>query len=196
VIFTYDCEFLEDGSTIELVSIGIVCEDGCEYYAVSSEFDQNRIKADEWLVGNVWRYLPREHDEDGVSQWGKLHPDLDNEWIDLDDRDVKPRAVIAREVAEFILGPKPDDQTWPAVRADPIQLWADYCAYDHVALAQLYGKMLDLPPGMPMWTHDIQTLVEARPGLRRVRRGGSEHNALADAQHNMAVLRAAGLVVK
>ena len=30
----YDFEFLEDGSTIEPISIGMVCEDGREYYAV------------------------------------------------------------------------------------------------------------------------------------------------------------------
>jgi hypothetical protein len=29
VRYFYDTEFLEDGKTIELISIGIVCEDGC-----------------------------------------------------------------------------------------------------------------------------------------------------------------------
>lgn len=29
--FFYDCEFLEDGRTIELISIGIVCEDGVAF---------------------------------------------------------------------------------------------------------------------------------------------------------------------
>src|SRR4051812_11038169 len=32
--YFYDTEFLEDGQTIELISIGIVAEDGREYYAV------------------------------------------------------------------------------------------------------------------------------------------------------------------
>ena len=39
VRFFYDCEFIEDGTTIELVSIGVVDEDGREFYAVSTEFD-------------------------------------------------------------------------------------------------------------------------------------------------------------
>ena len=30
-----DTEFMEDGHTIELISIGICCEDGREFYAVS-----------------------------------------------------------------------------------------------------------------------------------------------------------------
>ena len=37
--FFYDCEFIEDGATIELVSIGVVDETGREFYAVSTEFD-------------------------------------------------------------------------------------------------------------------------------------------------------------
>ena len=40
--FFYDCEFIEDGTTIDLVSIGVVGEDGREFYAVSTEFDASR----------------------------------------------------------------------------------------------------------------------------------------------------------
>ena len=36
---------------IDLVSIGIVCEDGREYYAVSNEF--NPKDADKWVLENV-----------------------------------------------------------------------------------------------------------------------------------------------
>lgn len=43
-IYCYDTEFLEDGSTIELISIGIVCEDGREYYAVNSDMDEKRAQ--------------------------------------------------------------------------------------------------------------------------------------------------------
>ena len=40
--YFFDTEFIEDGSTIELISIGIVAEDGREYYAVSTDFDADR----------------------------------------------------------------------------------------------------------------------------------------------------------
>ena len=36
--YFYDTEFIEDGSTIELISIGVVAEDGREYYAVSVSY--------------------------------------------------------------------------------------------------------------------------------------------------------------
>jgi hypothetical protein len=37
--YFFDTEFDEDGKTIELISIGIKCADGREYYAVSREFE-------------------------------------------------------------------------------------------------------------------------------------------------------------
>ena len=49
--FWLDTEFIEDGRTIDLISIGIVSEDGREYYAVSSDCD--RTRANQWVKKNV-----------------------------------------------------------------------------------------------------------------------------------------------
>ena len=54
--FFYDCEFIEDGVTIELISIGVVDEQGGEYYAVSTEFDPQR--AGDWVRSHVLPKLP------------------------------------------------------------------------------------------------------------------------------------------
>lgn len=51
-----DTEFIEDGRTIDLISIGIVREDGGEYFAISVEFDE--AKANDWVKQNVLPYLP------------------------------------------------------------------------------------------------------------------------------------------
>ncbi len=54
--FFYDTEFIEDGTTIELVSIGVVAEDGREYYAISTDFDPKA--ANPWVRENVLNQLP------------------------------------------------------------------------------------------------------------------------------------------
>lgn len=59
--YFYDCEFIEDGITIELVSIGVVSEDGREFYAVSTEFDPDR--AGPWVRANVLDKLPSPSDK-------------------------------------------------------------------------------------------------------------------------------------
>jgi 3' exoribonuclease, RNase T-like len=54
--YFYDCEFIEDGRIIDLVSIGVVDERGREFYAVSTEFDDR--PAVPWVRRNVLDRLP------------------------------------------------------------------------------------------------------------------------------------------
>jgi hypothetical protein len=56
VRYFYDTEFIDDGRTIDLISIGVVAEDGREYYAVSTEFDPDR--AGKWVRKHVLPKLP------------------------------------------------------------------------------------------------------------------------------------------
>ncbi len=79
-----DEEFIENGpqEPIQFISIGIVSEEGDEYYAVSNEFDES--SASEWVKENVIKKL------------------------DIDPENRKPNAVIAKEVIKFIGNdPKP-----------------------------------------------------------------------------------------
>lgn len=51
-----DCEFIEDGTTIDLISIGIVAEDGREYYACNTQC--SFWKASRRVIDNVLNGLP------------------------------------------------------------------------------------------------------------------------------------------
>lgn len=174
-LYCYDTEFLENGKTIELISIGIVCEDGREYYAVNADMDEKRIAKHDWLMKNVVEHLPLHHysaPRDGLG------------WIwSLDHKStlVKPKWVIANEVRDFLLA------------GNDVELWAYYGAYDHVALAQLWGTMMALPTGIPMFTHELMQLLEQvqASGVDvRVGKGlPGEHNALADARWDMDLYR-------
>lgn len=53
--FWFDTEFIEDGRTIDLISIGVVAEDGRTYYAESAECDLS--KASDWVRENVFPHL-------------------------------------------------------------------------------------------------------------------------------------------
>ncbi|WBB79975.1 polyadenylate-specific 3'-exoribonuclease AS [Micromonospora sp. WMMD882] len=71
--YFYDCEFIEDGRTIDLVSIGVVDEHGREFYAVSTEFDDSR--AVPWVRRNVLDKLPSPADRAWRSR-GRIRDDL------------------------------------------------------------------------------------------------------------------------
>lgn len=79
-----DTEFIEDGHTIDLVSIGLVREDGAEYYAESLDADHDR--ASDWVKDNVLRHLR-----------GPM----------------RPRATIAADIVRFV-GDKPEFWAWYA----------------------------------------------------------------------------------
>jgi hypothetical protein len=161
--YFYDCEFIEDGHTIDLVSIGIVADDGREYYAVSSEFDAAKLLRNPWLAVNVWPYLP--------TKSGYHFAPFER--LDRGDPVVRPRMQIGREVQAFLL----------AGRGRP-ELWAWYGAYDHVVLCQLWGRMIDLPDGIPMWTNDIRQEQRRLGDPPMPEQSTKEHHALADARHN------------
>jgi hypothetical protein len=151
--YFYDCEFVEDGVRVDLVSIGVVDEAGREYYAVSTEFDGSR--AIPWVRRHVLDKLPSP---------------ADPAW--------RSRARIRDELSEFLTAP-----------GTPVELWAWYAAYDHVALAQLWGAMPGLPREIPRFTHELAQRWEdaGRPPLPA---GADRHDALADARHNLARWRA------
>jgi len=155
VRYFYDCEFIEDGRTIELVSIGVACEDGREYYAVSTEFDPSRAGA--WVRRNVLPKLP-----------SPAHP----AW--------RSRQRIRDDLMKFFV-PR------PGIRPE---LWAWIGAYDHVVLAQLWGTMPEFPDALPRYTRELRQYWEDAgcPPLPPV--PDDNHDALADARHNLAKFEA------
>jgi hypothetical protein len=168
----YDTEFLEDGRTIELISIGMVAEDGRELYLVNEEIESDplysRIGRQSWLMQNVIPHLPlRERDpiEQPRAQYaGRFH-------LDAKDNRVVSRRYIRNAVREFVLGtPEPE-------------LWAWYGAYDHVVLAQLFGRMINLPQGFPMRTNDVEQECQRLGNPAMPEQSGPQHDALADARH-------------
>lgn len=157
--FWFDTEFIEDGVTIDLISIGIVAEDGREYYAVSSEFDEQ--KASPWVWENVLSQIPP---------------------LDVEAR--KSRAQIRHELLRFIGTVEPDafHGFWGVSGDKSPEIWA-YCgAYDWVVLCQLFGTMMDLPDGWPRFARDVKQLAEelGNPQLPAQARG--HHHALHDAR--------------
>jgi hypothetical protein len=204
--YFYDAEFVDNGRTIDLVSIGFVAvpdwalqpePDGTNvarqyartYYAVNSDFDIDALKGNDWLVRNVLPHLPvndRDHLDQYVAHPADLlpRPDITYVTVSRAATEVKPAWVIANEVRDFILAPHADADDGETVE---IELWADYGAYDHVVLAQLWGAMNDLPAGIPMYTNDLQQYRRTVGDLdyRPDRDPDDEHNALADAWYDL-----------
>lgn len=136
----FDTEFIEDGKTIDLISIGMVREDGHYYYALNEECDYD--KASDWVVENVLKKI-------GGGPYFT-------------------RAEIAADIVKFA-GERPE-------------FWAYYADYDWVVLCQLYGTMMKLPKGWPMFCMDLKQLSVSLGDPRLPEQLDGCHNALADAR--------------
>ncbi|MBW0017374.1 MAG: polyadenylate-specific 3'-exoribonuclease AS [Mycobacterium sp.] len=155
--YFYDTEFIEDGRTIDLISIGVVAEDGREYYAISTEFDAER--AGNWVRTNV---LP------------KLPPPASQLW--------RSRRQIRDDLEEFfsVGGPGPIDpiELWAWVGAyDHValcQLWGPMPGLPQ-AIPRFTRELRQLwedrgSPRLPPRPRDVHdALVDARDQLRRFR---------------------------
>lgn len=79
---------------------------------------------------------------------------------------IKAKETIANEILAFA-GENPE-------------FWAYYADYDWVVLCQIYGRMIDLPEGWPMFCRDVRQLVDGRPDVVLPENKGA-HDAMADA---------------
>lgn len=148
----FDCEFIEDGSTIDLISIGFVKDTGETLYCVNREARLDR--ASPWVRENVLPQLPTY----GHAAW-------------------MPKGKIKSELLAFL--------DWPnAFRGVKLEFWTWYGSYDWVALAQLFGLMIDLPKGFPMFPMDLKQVNIQLGSPTLPRQEGGCHDALKDALWN------------
>jgi hypothetical protein len=154
VNYFVDTEFMESGHLFPItpLSVGIVADDGREFYAVNAEAD--RTLANDWVKENVIPYLGVDLRADQSQDYWMRHVD------------------IGHAVRAFV----GDD--------DSPHFWGYYADYDWVVFAQLFGKMIDLPKGWPMYCRDIKQLAVEWGNPKLPPSGKSEHNALADARWN------------
>ena len=157
-----DTEFIEYPCTIDLISIGIVCEDGREFYAISKEFDPK--KASEWVKENVLSSLP--------GMYVNLSNPSQEQKLKQESLLWKSRAQIKNGILKFIGDDIPE-------------FWGYYADYDWVVFCWLFGSMIDLPKGWPMYCLDLKQLCDDMGNPKLPEQGEGEHDALEDAKWNM-----------
>lgn len=170
----------ESKPTIDLISIGIVAEDGREYYAVSKDFNLyeawNRYdlvpqsgdirnifpegRKVYWVRRNVLEVIfndmiSLEFDRTGIT----YHQFTYSDFKELLEIHGKSNKQIAEEILEFVYNfavtGYPKENTDKLVPKD-IEFYGYYSDYDWVVFCWLFGYMKDLPKGFPMYCIDLK----------------------------------------
>lgn len=196
--------------TIDLISIGIVCEDGREYYAISKDFNlkeawnrwqQRTGEGDRnnteprlyWLRDNVLKpiYVDLfniEHKGRGIKYQIESYKFTYKELKRLLNKYGKTNKQIAEEVRQFCLPTKGFlrdnyelkngifDKSWDFTKMNTYEkqfnkeyksskhpeFYAYYADYDWVAFCWLFGRMIDLPNGFPMYCIDLKQTMDEK----------------------------------
>jgi len=165
---------------IDLISVGVVSEDNRNLHLISSEY---RYKdADPWVRRNVIDNL----------YLSEVHGDYRN-WIEAHNFHRSGFGVtndnICAELLEFFQCYR-DQLFWRA--PEGIEVYGYYAGYDWVLLCSLFGRMIDLPKGFPMYCRDLKQMMDERgvssdhPDCPKQK---NEHNALGDAMWNREVYK-------
>lgn len=232
----------ETKPTIDLISIGIVAEDGRQYYAISKDFnlkeawnrndlDPNhkrnyKQKDNYWIRENVLRPIfyelvskyalledkaiqlrstsgynpPYKFDyktlKKLISLFGKTNQEIAEEIKSFCEK----TKFEENEDGRYIIGTDISNATKKGnIVWDKPNFYAYYADYDWVVFCQLFGNMMNLPQGFPMYCIDLkqiydQTKYEVSEDIEmwgkelkkhpNYPKQTNEHNALADAEWN------------
>lgn len=129
--------------TIDLISIGIVSNDGREYFAISSDYDYS--SASDWVKENVIRplYIKTVNgDARNYITEANFHKQYG-----LSNR------LIKHQILEFTHCYR--DGLFYRNDKSP-KFYGYYSDYDWVLFCSLFGRMIDLPKGFPMYCIDVK----------------------------------------
>lgn len=208
-IFGIKIPFVKPVFTIQLISIGIISEDGREYYAISEGYCFK--DASDWVKKNVITPL----------YTSTVHGDQRNFFQDSDFHEYfgKSNQKIAEEILDFINNEpvkiikssntvQLSDQSAKDIRngyTSP-EFYGYYADYDWVLFCSIFGTMMDLPKGFPMYCRDLKQMLDVKVESKSIEWGHNaenfdmlnhvktlpnypkqenEHNALDDAKWNL-----------
>ena len=118
--------------------------------------------------GDEYYAVSSEFDESKASDWVK-----DNVLPTLDSGVCKSKLIIKNDILEFIGNGKPE-------------FWGYFADYDWVVFCWLFGTMMDLPKGWPMYCKDLKQVYDEK-GIMAIPQFliyDERHNALEDARWN------------
>src|SRR5690606_4057875 len=206
---------LKEVRNIDLISIGIVCEDGREYYAINKDCDIKAIWNDEWLRENVLKSIHA----DLVAKEGMYCKTYHWNLIEFSLKGMKnlikwhgrSLPTIANDIATFIYGDDCGGSGMCAIEMamkyeindktlEP-EFYAYYADYDWVVFCWIFGRMIELPKGFPMYCIDLKQTMDELGLDKEWKRINcpdpkGEHNALVDAKWNFELYKLLCAVAK
>lgn len=156
-----------------LLSLGLVAENGMEFYAEFNDYDKNQMNP--WLEEHVMHKLEFNDQEDAYKETGKQ--------IKMKGDKIQIRLKLEVWLSQF----------------DFIEIWADVLAYDWVLFCELFGGALKIPENIFYAPFDLGTYFRLKNVIQPISKlkhdvsrfdfadfdKNDQHHALLDAKVEM-----------
>lgn len=156
--------------SIELISIGLVDDEGKEYYAINRNFKESRCN--DWVKENVLTKLPARLICDETSWWARYHG------MDCEECGLVPNPLyksvdeIRNDIINFVApasavyahcesSSDQENCLENYLKENPIRFKGYFSEYDWICLATIFGDMGDLPAGFPMYCYDLKQKLDS-----------------------------------
>ncbi len=127
--------------SIELISIGIKCEDGRRYYAINENY--RRSRCNEWVKENVLPKLPERYTDMVPAGYPSSEVSTMTDYVYVKNELYKSISEIKADILNLVKG------------TNPI-FYGYFSDYDWVLFCTIFGTMMDLPKGFQMYCIDLK----------------------------------------
>lgn len=179
--------------TIDLISIALVAEDGREFYALNADCELEYAWANDWVRKNVLLPIWHEHTPSALKYYN-VNPFSLSAMRGIFKKKGFSKGALKWALMLFVHNEAYEghvgsiDSFFEANFTDSHSFYGYFSDYDWVVFCQLFGRMIDLPKGFPMYCLDLKQEMARLGAPDSIKpSNGSEHNALADARWNKAL---------
>lgn len=176
-----DKEFTGLHKNTTLISVGIISEDGREFYCELNDYDKNQI--DDWLQQNVIENLMYETPKVGENEYySAIRSKNNNIGSDL----YCDYSLYCRSNKLELK----DHLTLWLSQFEEVEIWGDCISYDWVLFNDIFGHAFNIPKNVYYIPFDLCTLLKVKnidPDISREEFSNididvEKHNALYDAK--------------
>lgn len=170
----FDTEFTELSEKAQLLSIGIISDDGATFYAELTDYDEALINP--WVKEHVLGNFKFTSQSSGMTRTFNNHKNIDSYSIEVNGPSALVKSSLMMWLHQF----------------GEVEVWSDCLAYDWMLFNKIFGDTaMDIPKDLYFYIPmDLSTLLFAKgedPDVNREKfaefKGdeSAKHNALHDA---------------
>lgn len=198
-----DCEFTELSKKGELISIGLIAENGEKFYAEFIDFPYENIENNEWMLKNVINNLEFVNINLVKQYWKHIRTSDDFNIFNTEEIFINNTEVYKMLGTKYTI--KNRLKEWLS-RFNYVEIIADCGHYDFIFFIDIFGTAFDLPSNISASYIELNNIIATKLNISEREAfnldrdklisnsymyliDGKKHNSLSDAINQLSVYK-------